>query len=204
MAIFNLHSYFSHTLKLYNYRACQNSVFIDFVTECLLQWELALEIVYQKVTLYENLKELASYFNFISFLQTGLCCNSRLFKISLPFIILKDQNRFLERRYIGDCARLVYDLMQYEHNNLIWQLMLVDFQKAFDSVSWSFLNRVLKKEFLFLLITIIIKWHSLLVILLYFLMEVRTLEAALSTLEIFGSLSGLKINMDKTKIVEIG
>ena len=31
-----------------------------------------------------------------------------------------------------------------------------------------------------------------------------SLEAALNMLEIFGSLSGLKINMDKTKIVEIG
>ena len=31
-----------------------------------------------------------------------------------------------------------------------------------------------------------------------------SLEAALNTLEIFGSLSGLKINMDKTKIVWLG
>ena len=66
-------------------------------------------------------------------------------KSVLPFIILTAQNGFLEGRYIGDCTRLVYDLMQYlEHNNLIGQLMLVDFQKAFDSVSWNFLNRVLK------------------------------------------------------------
>ena len=31
-----------------------------------------------------------------------------------------------------------------------------------------------------------------------------SLVAALNTLEIFGSLSGLKINMDKTKIVWLG
>ena len=66
-------------------------------------------------------------------------------KSVLPVLISKAQNGFLKGCFIGDCTRLVYDIMQYpEHNNLTGQLMLVDFQKAFDSVSWSFLNRVLK------------------------------------------------------------
>ena len=66
-------------------------------------------------------------------------------KSVLPFIISKAQNGFLEGRYIENCTRLLFDLMQYlEHDNLIAQLMLDDFQKAFDSVSWSFLNGILK------------------------------------------------------------
>ena len=62
-----------------------------------------------------------------------------------PVLISKAQNAFLKGRFIGDCTSLVYHIMQYfEHNNLTGQLMLVDFQKAFDLVSWSFPNRVLK------------------------------------------------------------
>ena len=39
----------------------------------------------------------------------------------------------------------MYDIMHYlEKNQLPGLLMLVDFQKAFDSVSWLFLNNVLK------------------------------------------------------------
>ena len=192
-------------------------------------------------------------------------------KSVLPFIISKAQNGFLEGRFIGDTTRLVYDLMQYlEHNNLTGQLMLVDFQKAFDSVSWIFLNKVLSlynfgKDFCkwikifntdikayilqsgFLSDSInigrgcrqgdpIAAYLFLLCAeVLYLLFEDNSnikgisinntiykmtqfaddttifldgtkdsLKAALNTLEIYGSLSGLKINMDKTKIVWLG
>ena len=41
-------------------------------------------------------------------------------------------------RFIGESTRLVYDIMHYvDKNNLQGMLMLIDFQKAFDSVSWS-------------------------------------------------------------------
>ena len=43
-------------------------------------------------------------------------------------------------REINDCTRLVYDVMQAaETNNLTELLLLIDFQKAFDSISWNFL-----------------------------------------------------------------
>ena len=191
-------------------------------------------------------------------------------KSVLPVLISKAQNGFLKGRFIGDCTRLVYDILQYLEHNLTGQLMLVDFQKAFDSVSWSFLNKVLKmynfgNEFC--------KWINIFntdikafilrsgflsrpiniergcrqgdpiaaylflicaeVLYLFFQdnPDVKgisinnnnykmiqfaddttvfldgtkdSLLAALNTLEIFGSLSGLKINMDETKIVWLG
>ena len=66
-------------------------------------------------------------------------------KTVLEVLICKAQTGFLKGRFIGDSTRLVYDIMHHlEHNNLSGQLMLVDFQKAFDSVSWAFLMAILK------------------------------------------------------------
>ena len=59
-------------------------------------------------------------------------------------IIKKDQTGFL-KGYIGENTRLIYDLMNYtEQNNIPGLLLLIDFEKAFDSLSWSFVQKALK------------------------------------------------------------
>ena len=63
----------------------------------------------------------------------------------LDKLINTDQTGFIEDRCIGENTRLVYDLMQFtEEQNIPGLLLLIDFEKAFDSVSWSFINKVLK------------------------------------------------------------
>ena len=63
----------------------------------------------------------------------------------LEKIIPNNQTGFLKGRNISDCTRLVYDIMYYaEKENIPGLLLLVDFEKAFDSISWSFLNECLK------------------------------------------------------------
>lgn len=60
-------------------------------------------------------------------------------------LIHKDQTGFIEGRFIGENTRLIYDLMQYtEENNIPGLLLLIDFEKAFDSLSWAFIDKVLK------------------------------------------------------------
>ena len=60
-------------------------------------------------------------------------------------IISDTQNGFLDGRYIGESTRLVCDIMQYcEDSNKDGLLLLIDFEKAFDSVSWSFLYKTFK------------------------------------------------------------
>ena len=59
----------------------------------------------------------------------------RLKKV-LPKLINKDQAGFMANRYIGDNIRLIYDsLVNAELFNIPWMLYLVNFEKAFDSVS---------------------------------------------------------------------
>ena len=65
-------------------------------------------------------------------------------KTVLDKIISVTQRGFIAGRQISDCTRLVYDVMQAaETNNLTGLLLLIDFQKAFDSISWNFLYKTL-------------------------------------------------------------
>lgn len=66
-------------------------------------------------------------------------------KSVLNKLIDTDQTGFISGRYIGENLRLIYDIMQYtEENNIPGVLLLIDFEKAFDSISWEFLNITLK------------------------------------------------------------
>ena len=186
-------------------------------------------------------------------------------------IISKIQTGFVPGRYIGESTRLVYDLMHHtEEKNIPGLLMLIDFEKAFDSISWQFLYKVLKllgfghsfiqwmkllntkiisavlqfgvlsesfnisrgckqgdpiAPYLFIIcgeiLTILIcnnKYiHGITVdnteyILTQFADDTtlfldgsqRSLQAALNVLEIYGTISGLRMNTEKTKLVWIG
>ena len=47
--------------------------------------------------------------------------------------------------YIGENTRLIYDLLDYtEEKNIPGLLLFIDFEKAFDSVSWKFLDKALR------------------------------------------------------------
>ena len=71
-------------------------------------------------------------------------CIAERIKQVLPKIINNDQTGFVKGRYIGDNIRLAYDIINYtEHHNKQGMILLVDFEKAFDSVSWSFIQKAL-------------------------------------------------------------
>ena len=58
----------------------------------------------------------------------------------LPKIIYSDQKGFMKGRYTGENIRLLYDVLLYtETEKIPGLLLMVDFEKAFDSVSWSFI-----------------------------------------------------------------
>ena len=66
-------------------------------------------------------------------------------KLVINKLISKDQTGFIKGRYIGENIRLIYDLMNYtEQNNIQGLLLLIDFEKAFNSLSWQFIQKALK------------------------------------------------------------
>ena len=65
-------------------------------------------------------------------------------KTVLPEIIHPDQTGFLKGRYIGENIIKVLNLLEYaEGEQVPALLMLVDYEKAFDSVEWSFVKECL-------------------------------------------------------------
>lgn len=62
----------------------------------------------------------------------------------LDKLISKDQTGFIKGRFIGENIRIIYDVMKYtERNSIPGLLMLIDFEKAFDSISWDFIYQTL-------------------------------------------------------------
>ena len=189
----------------------------------------------------------------------------------VDIIIDETQCGFVQGRYIGECTRLVYDVLSYtEDMQIPGMLVLLDFQKAFDSVSWTFIYKTLSflgfsqnflkwiklfnteikarviqsgylsdpfsiqcgcrqgdpiSAYIFILaaqvLTLLIKNNNDIKGIVIGNSEYKmtqfaddttlildgttnSLEAALNILEIFGSISGLKVNTEKTQIVWIG
>ena len=62
----------------------------------------------------------------------------------LTHIIDNTQSGFVPGRYIGECTRLIFDIMKFtEDRRLPGMLVLIDFEKAFDSISWSFIYQTM-------------------------------------------------------------
>ena len=66
-------------------------------------------------------------------------------KTQLSNVIHEDQKGFIAGRYIGENVRLIYDvLFETKKQNIPGMILSVDFEKAFDTVSWKFIEKVLK------------------------------------------------------------
>ncbi len=71
----------------------------------------------------------------------------RLQKI-IAKLISKEQSAYIKGRYIGENIRLLLDVMEYcDKTNESGILLFLDFQKAFDSLEWKFIELVLEVWF---------------------------------------------------------
>ena len=63
----------------------------------------------------------------------------------LPKLIHPDQKGFVNNRFIGENTRLMYDIInECNTQNIDGLILLIDFEKAFDSISWSFISKTLE------------------------------------------------------------
>ena len=73
------------------------------------------------------------------------CITNRIRKI-LDKLISSEQKGFIPGRTISDCSRLMYDIIfSCQNLNIDGLILLIDFEKAFDSLSWPFIHETLKK-----------------------------------------------------------
>lgn len=67
------------------------------------------------------------------------------FKQVIPNIISHDQTGFLKGRFIGENIRLIDGIIKHTAaKNIPGLLLFLDFEKAFDTVEWSFLQKTLQ------------------------------------------------------------
>ena len=79
--------------------------------------------------------------------EDSLCGNCKSVKTILPNIISDTQKGFIKDRFIGENTRLLYDLMHYlEYRDMPGLLLLIDFEKAFNSIELEFLVVSLKSS----------------------------------------------------------
>ena len=75
-------------------------------------------------------------------------------------IVSTDQNGYIKNRFIGFNIRQIQDIIDYaEDINLDGILFFLEFQNAFDSIEWNFMNMTLKK---FGFGDLFIKWVTIL------------------------------------------
>ena len=97
---------------------------------------------------HKNLEELKNW-RPISLLNTDYkiatkAIGLRLEKV-LPSIIHPCQAGYIKGRYIGECIRLISDTMSYtKQKNLTGAAVFLDFEKAFDSIEWNYLQKCLE------------------------------------------------------------
>ena len=71
-------------------------------------------------------------------------CIAKRMKTKLGKLINRGQTGFIKGRFIGENIRLIYDIMHYtEYNQIPDLLMLIDFEKAFDTISLNFIYQTL-------------------------------------------------------------
>ena len=55
------------------------------------------------------------------------------------------QTGYVKGRFIGESIRLILDIMEYtKHKNIPGVAVFLDFEKAFDSVEWNYIQKSFK------------------------------------------------------------
>ena len=71
--------------------------------------------------------------------------NNRIYGLLLPKLVNYNQSGFIRGRNIGDNIRLMFDIIGNANRKKVPRAVLtIDLCKAFDSLKWSFIFKMLK------------------------------------------------------------
>ena len=126
--------------------------FISFVIESSIEGELSSSARHAVISLIykKGDKKCLSNYRPISLTNTdykiiAFVLARRLQRV-LPYIINDDQTGYMKGRFIGNNVRIVLDIFEIcEEENRPGALIMLDYQKAFDTVEWNFLFEALRK-----------------------------------------------------------
>ena len=66
-------------------------------------------------------------------------------KTVLEKLISEEQKGFISGRFIGENVRTIYDILfETKRQEISGLILSTDFEEAFDTVSWTFIHKVLK------------------------------------------------------------
>ena len=76
--------------------------------------------------------------------KLAIAAIANIIKPHFSQIIDNTQCGFVPCRYIGECTRLIFNIMKFtQDKQLPGMLVLIDFEKAFNSISWSFIYQTM-------------------------------------------------------------
>nr|GEV23567.1 RNA-directed DNA polymerase, eukaryota [Tanacetum cinerariifolium] len=128
------------------------------------------------------------------------------FCVVLPYLISDVQSAFVSNRQILDGPFILNELLSWcKFKKLNEMIFKVEFEKAFDSVKWDYLGEALKAFGISLNDSFMIS-HLFYADGVIFIGEWNNnnIKTLLSVLRCFYLASGLKINLHKSKLMEIG
>ena len=127
--------------------------FLDCINDCFLKNKLTESQTVGLITCIPKsgkARNLIKNWRPITLLNTtykliSSCLTNRLRPL-LCRIISKEQKGFLENRSIADCTRLMYDLIfECQLKEISGLILLIDFEKAFNSISWEYIRDCLHR-----------------------------------------------------------
>ena len=126
--------------------------FIQCANECFEKGEMSCSQKQAVITLIEKKRKDRSFLENwrpISLVNVDAKIMSKAIatriKNVLPNIIHHNQTGFIKDRYIGETVRSIFDIMDFTvEENIPGLMIFIDFQKAFDSLEWNFLQSCLE------------------------------------------------------------
>ena len=137
------------------YKRCWNLIsqpFLESVSESFEKGEMSNSQKQAVITLIEKKGKdrcLIENWRPISLLNVDAKILSKVIatriKKVLPDIIHHNQSGYVSDRYIGETVRSIFDIMDFtDKENIPGLLIFIDFQKAFDTLEWSYLYKCLE------------------------------------------------------------